>query len=291
MQIASIFWQFNILDLYTKKIPFGFLLKLWQIVLQLLHTTFTHACLRIKSWSKTCLSGQLTMGSGGRGLALKVQSLDLVTLMHQGAPASREQSISYLGEGRSSPVLGHHPPYWHGDHRSSQSPPVRPCPLLLSFPQNGYLCPLLPSHRPSQLSQVRPYTHRLAHSVHVLMDLELSQGAHAYDLPGRGQGVSHGKPACFLQVSCRASLRPESGTLPAVTPSFMSWARTSHDSGADPSESPHRAPYQPGREAWKPLLGQHTHPGGVYKPGVWAPHTHTYSLTHTYLLQLHHGLL
>lgn len=82
MQIASIFWQFNILDLYTKKIPFGFLLKLWQIVLQLLHTTFTHACLRIKSWSKTCLSGQLTMGSGGRGLALKVQSLDLVTLMH-----------------------------------------------------------------------------------------------------------------------------------------------------------------------------------------------------------------
>ena len=51
------------------------------------------------------------MGSGGRGLALKVQSLDLVTLMYQGAPASREQSISYLGEGRSSPVLRHHPPY------------------------------------------------------------------------------------------------------------------------------------------------------------------------------------
>ena len=21
-------------------------------------------------------------------------------------------------------------------------------------------------------------------------------------------------------------------------------------------------------QAWKPLLGQHTHPGGVYKPGV-----------------------
>lgn len=43
MQIANIFWQFNILDLYTKKIPFGFLLKLHQgqIVLQILHTTFS----------------------------------------------------------------------------------------------------------------------------------------------------------------------------------------------------------------------------------------------------------
>lgn len=61
-----------------------------------------------------------------------------------------------------------------------------------------------------------------AHTVHVLMGLDLSQGARAYDLPRRGQGVSHGKPACFLQVSCRASLRPESGTLPEVTPSFMS---------------------------------------------------------------------
>lgn len=159
-----IFSGSSILSICTqKKIPFGFLLKLhqWQIVLQFLHTTFTHACLRIKSWSKTCLSGQLTMGSAGLGLALKVQSLDLVILMRQGGPALQEQSISYLGEGRSSPVLKRHLPCWHGDHRSSQSPPVRHCPLLLPFPPNRYLCPLLPNHRPGQLSQVRPYTHRL----------------------------------------------------------------------------------------------------------------------------------
>lgn len=60
------------------------------------------------------------------------------------------------------------------------------------------------------------------HTVHVLMGLEHSQGAPTYDLPGRGQGVSHGKAAGCLQVSCRASLRPPSGTLPGVTPSFMS---------------------------------------------------------------------
>ena len=50
------------------------------------------------------------MGSGGHGLALKVQSLDLVILMCQGAPASLEQSISCLEERGSSPVLGRHPP-------------------------------------------------------------------------------------------------------------------------------------------------------------------------------------
>ena len=96
-----------------------------------------------------------------KAMMFKVQSLDLVILMRQGGPALQEQSISYLGEGRSSPVLKRHLPCWHGDHRSSQSPPVRHCPLLLPFPPNRYLCPLLPNHRPGQLSQVRPYTHRL----------------------------------------------------------------------------------------------------------------------------------